>query len=39
MRIAIITDGPYGERAYATIKEELTAITLVMDPPASSFVY
>jgi len=38
MRIAIITDGPYGERAYATIKEEFDCDYIVMDPPASAFV-
>ena len=38
MRIAIITDGPYGERAYATIKDEFDCDYMVMDPPVSAFV-
>jgi hypothetical protein len=38
MRIAIITDGPYGERAYATIKDEFDCDYIVMDPPASAFM-
>ena len=38
MRISIITDGPYGERAYATIKEEFDCDYIVMEPPASAFM-
>lgn len=37
LKIAIISDGPYGERAYATIKEEFECIFLVMEPPESIF--
>lgn len=38
MKIAIVTDGPYGERAYATIKEEFECDYIVMEAPASTFM-
>ncbi len=37
MRIAIVSDGPYGERAYATIKEEFPCDYMVMEPPKVAF--
>jgi len=38
MKIAIVTDGPYGERAYATIKEEFDCDYIVMEAPTSTFM-
>ncbi len=38
MRVAIVTDDSYGERAYETIKEEFDSQYVVMDPPASAFM-
>lgn len=38
MKIAIVTDGPYGERAYATIKQEFDCDYIVMETPASTFM-
>jgi hypothetical protein len=38
IKIAIVTDGPYGERAYATIKEEFETEFVVLEPPAGTFV-
>jgi len=38
IRIAIVTDGAYGERAYTTIKEEFDCEYLVMEAPPSSFM-
>lgn len=38
IKIAIVTDGAYGERAYATIKEEFDCEYLVMEAPQSSFM-
>lgn len=38
MKIAIVTDGPYGERAYATIKEEFDCDYIVMEAPVSTFM-
>lgn len=38
MKISIVTDGPYGERAYATIKEEFDCDYIVMDAPTSTFM-
>lgn len=37
MKITIVTDGPYGERAYATIKEEFATEFIVLEPPAGTF--
>jgi len=36
MKITIVTDGAYGERAYKTIKEEFDCEYLVMDAPSST---
>jgi hypothetical protein len=38
IKIAIVSDGPYGERAYATIKEEFDTEFVVLEPPAGTFV-
>lgn len=38
MKISIVTDGPYGERAYATIKEDFDCDYIVMEAPASTFM-
>lgn len=37
MKIVIVSDGPYGERAYSTIKKEFPCEFLVIDPPKSQF--
>ncbi|MDP3066443.1 MAG: DUF166 domain-containing protein [Methanobacteriaceae archaeon] len=37
MIITIVTDGPYGERAYATIKEEFKTEFIVLEPPEGMF--
>ncbi|MEG3224080.1 MAG: hypothetical protein BME94_00790 [Methanobacteriales archaeon Met13] len=37
MKITIVTDGPYGERAYATIKEEFNTEFIVLEPPTTAF--
>jgi hypothetical protein len=37
IKIAIVTDGPYGERAYATIKEEFETEFIVLEPPEGTF--
>ncbi len=38
MRVAIITDDSYGERAYETIKEEFDSEYILIDPPGSAFM-
>ena len=38
MKIIIVTDGAYGERAYATIKEEFDCDYIVMEAPTSAFM-
>lgn len=37
IKIAIVTDGPYGERAYATIKPEFETEFIVLEPPEGIF--
>ncbi len=37
MKVAIVSDGPYGERAYATIKEEFETEFIVLEPPMDAF--
>jgi hypothetical protein len=38
LKVAIVTDGPYGERAYETIKEEFECDYVELEPPASLFM-
>lgn len=38
MKISIVTDGSYGERAYSTIKEDFDCDYIVMEAPASTFM-
>jgi hypothetical protein len=38
MKVIIVTDGSYGERAYKTIKEEFDCDYVVMEAPPSSFM-
>ncbi|BDZ71610.1 DUF166 domain-containing protein [Methanobacterium petrolearium] len=38
MKISIVTDGSYGERAHATIKEEFNCDYIMMDAPTSTFM-
>ncbi|MBI5680942.1 MAG: DUF166 domain-containing protein [Methanobacterium sp.] len=37
LKVIIVSDGPYGERAYAAIKEEFTCDFIVLEPPTSMF--
>jgi len=37
LKITIVTDGPYGERAYAAIKEEFETEFVVLEPPEGMF--
>ncbi len=37
LKVGIVSDGPYGERAYATIKEEFKCDFVVIEPPEAMF--
>jgi hypothetical protein len=38
LKIIIVSDGPYGERAYETIKNDFDTEFLVLEPPAGMFL-
>ena len=38
IKIAIVTDGPYGERAYENIKEEFETEFIELEPPVGAFI-
>lgn len=37
LKVGIVSDGPYGERAYATIKEKFKCDFVVIEPPEALF--
>jgi len=38
LKIAIVTDGPYGDRTYDTIKDDFDVDFIEIDPPTSAFM-
>lgn len=38
VKVAIVTDGPYGDRAYETIKTEFETSFIKLSPPTSTFI-
>lgn len=38
VKVAIVTNGPYGERAFQTIKEEFKTSFIQLQPPTSMFI-
>ena len=38
LKVTIATDGPYGDRAYDTIKKEFNTVFLELEPPTSMFM-
>jgi Uncharacterized protein conserved in archaea len=38
LKVAIISDGPYGERAYDTIKKEFETSFIQIEKPSSTFI-
>jgi len=38
LKVAIVTDGPYGERAYENIKKEFETNFIELEPPIGTFV-
>jgi hypothetical protein len=38
LKVAIVTDGPYGERAYENIKKEFETVFIELEEPASMFM-
>jgi hypothetical protein len=38
LKIIIVSDGPYGERAYETIKKDFDTEFFIMEPPAGMFL-
>jgi hypothetical protein len=38
LKVAIVTDGPYGDRAYDTIKKEFETVFVELEQPSSMFM-